>query len=144
MLKIQDLRNIEVNRKQFFDCICDALYEPNEDKIEKLLLEFEMNKSKEIFGIFRKNNLIGVIAITTNESIIINYIGVNMDERNNGIGTKLITFIKNRANKSILAETDNEAVHFYEKTGFSSKKIIKKYGTKDIIRFECTFKEIKS
>lgn len=66
----------------------------------------------------------------------IRHIAVSPSSRRESIGSKMINFILEKyAFDSVFAETDNDAVNFYEKYGFTIKGLGEKYP--GVERFQC-------
>ncbi len=66
----------------------------------------------------------------------IKHIAVSPNHRGQGIGSKMISFIKVKHSlTSIFAETDKEAVNFYKNCGFKIKSLGEKYP--GVERFQC-------
>lgn len=66
-------------------------------------------------------------------------IDVDSAFRGKGIGSKLISsFIENTSCSEICAETDDDAVTFYQKYGFDIKSLGEEYP--GIVRYICTLK----
>ncbi|MEB2279736.1 GNAT family N-acetyltransferase [Lysinibacillus xylanilyticus] len=83
----------------------------------------------EIFG------CIGIEQVSLFECEI-KHIAVLADQREKGIGSKMINYIANKYS-SIVAETDNEAVDFYRRYGFFITSLGEKYP--GVERFLCQY-----
>ena len=80
----------------------------------------------------------GIVAFSMEDNIAtILDIAVSSDFRGQGIGSRLVNYIKDKINpKKIIAETDDDAVLFYKKYGFEATPIKTDY---DSNRYNCIF-----
>ena len=85
------------------------------------------------------DNLIGIIGYLqqTTKQITIRHISVLPKYRQLGIGRLLLNNLKKQSPKyQIIAETDEEAVTFYQKCGFTCNSFQGKYNN---LRYKCEF-----
>ena len=87
---------------------------------------------------FESNKIIGVI-VTEESEIQIEIIGIAVDnnKQKQGVGTKLIDFIRTKTKKQIFAETDIDAVGFYKKYGFSIEEKTVSKNDETFTRYLC-------
>ena len=143
-IEIISLKNKPGLENEVFTVLSDAIYEATIEKARMIILEFCTNNKNDLFGYFESGNLVGIIGIEINEEIEIKYIGVEESNRNNGIGTKLINFIREVTKQHVFAETDDDAINFYKRYGFTCEVLEKYYNGKKIRRYRCLMKSEKS
>ncbi|MGH0425213.1 GNAT family N-acetyltransferase [Bacillus pretiosus] len=106
---------------------------PSETSLEKAVLFYERNKGT--LHRFEEKACIGIEIIGTNKARIC-HIAVAPQYRHKGIALQMIKeVVKMLQLTYIEAETDNEAVEFYEKIGFQVKSLGERYP--GIERFHC-------
>jgi hypothetical protein len=79
-----------------------------------------------------------MICVKETDNVFIDAIAVDEQFRNQGIGSTMINGIRKRFTLPVTLETDDDAVEFYRKIGFSAEPF-EKYG---ITRYRCTAPEI--
>ena len=98
---------------------------------------------QHLFGYDLENVVVGCIGIEflSSSRCEIRHIAVFPNHRGKGIGSKMISYIKNKHSLSIIcAETDKDAIHFYKNFGFTITSLGEKYP--GVERFKCIL-EIK-
>ena len=110
------------------DCIID------EEELVRLI------KNNGIFFIKKENKIVGYVLLSSKEGkkngykfrkqLVIEAMGIDKEFRNQGIGTRLLEFVKKYAKENGFTElrlTVNEenenAIHLYEKVGFKVRNI---------------------
>lgn len=110
-----------------------------EENAEKTLEDYLGAFNKYLY-IKRCNNVaVGCLGINISgeNSLTITHIAVGKPYQRKGIASEMIDFIKIVYKPAmIIAETDNEAVGFYQKYGFKINSLGEKYP--NIERFQCT------
>ena len=111
--------------QEIYDIYSACMFEPTFDKFKIEAEQMQKDSSVSVYGYFSNEKIIGVISTQeTDKTVEIIGIAVHTKERHSGIGTKLIDYVKDKSPKSIIAETDSDAVMFYKKYGFNIKEII--------------------
>lgn len=111
--------------QEIYDIYSACMFEPTFDKFKIKAEQMQKDSSVSVYGYFSNEKIIGVISTQeTDKTVEIIGIAVHTKERHSGIGTKLIDYVKDKSPKSIIAETDSDAVMFYKKYGFNIKEII--------------------
>ena len=116
-----------------------AIGSPTPEKMAQLLDEFYMSGGHTVFVGVEGGEVVGVIGIdcSNSRSGLINHIAVIPDMRKRGIGSQLINYVSaNLKLKYIEAETDQDAVGFYQACGFRTGEIKSRYP--GVRRFRCT------
>ncbi|MGI2328322.1 GNAT family N-acetyltransferase [Planococcus sp. YIM B11945] len=94
---------------------------------------------RKLFAYKLENKIVGCIGIELISGNLceIKHIVVSPEERGQKIGSQMVQFVCKRFNlTSIFAETDQEAVGFYQKRGFDVESLGEKYPGRE--RFLCT------
>ena len=125
--------------KEIYNIYSACMFEPTFDKYKLKIKQIQNDSSVCVYGYFLNEKIIGVISTQeTDKTIEIIGIAVDIKERHSGVGSKLIDYVKDKTQKSIVAETDSDAVMFYKKYGFDiEEKFISKSNT-SYSRYVCT------
>ena len=109
------------------------------DDIESVYKDYRQIPNRKLFGFQKDGQLIGCIGGEQNsDTFIILHIAVTPEERVSGVGSSMIQFIlKDSSIKTVIAETDQEAVNFYRKFGFHITSLGEKYP--GVERFDCQY-----
>ena len=115
------------------------VYDPSKENISNILLEYENNNKKKLYGYFLDSKLVGIIGIKDNiEHIEILHFGIHPEYRKKYLGTELMDYIKNKGITMMLS-TDDDAIIFYEKYGFKYTKYFNEKYQK--IRYDCIYEQ---
>jgi inorganic pyrophosphatase len=117
----------------------DVVGRPTEENIQNILLEYEQDKERTLYGYFLDEKLAGIIGIKRNaENIEILHLGVHPEYREKRLGTELMDHIK-KENKTMTLSTDDGAVGFYKKYGYRCDEYYEKKYEK--IRYTCVYEQ---
>jgi len=99
------------------------------NRVDNVYSDYIHSPNKQLFGFMKENKMIGCIGVEIHINLCeIKHIAVCPEERGNGVGSKLINFILEESSlKTIIAETDKDAVDFYRKFGFKVASLGEKY-----------------
>lgn len=132
----------EINSEKITPVIRTLLsYATAEDKVEAEYKEYIKMNSRKLYALEMKGAYVGCIGLEVMELniVIIKHIAVLPSVRGKGVGKKMLNFIMDHHSFSLLcAETDNEAVEFYQNCGFTVKSLGEKYV--GVERFLCEFR----
>lgn len=112
-----------------------ATSEKNVEREYKLYIQSPV---RELYGYEFGDDIIGCIGIELlgPKRCEIKHIAVSPNHRGKGIGSKMISFIKDKYSLSFIsAETDKDAVIFYKNYGFKITSLGEKYP--GVERFQC-------
>jgi inorganic pyrophosphatase len=124
---------------EIFEVFEDIVYNPSKENIINILLEYDANGEKTLYGYFLEKKLVGIIGINKNiEDIEILHFGIHPEYRGKNLGTELMDYIKNKAVTMILS-TDDDAIEFYKKYGFKCTKYFNEKYQK--IRYDCVYEQ---
>jgi len=116
------------------------MFMPSKEKFNKKIAYFLNDDTIKIFVCVHHDEINGVIVISFVEPRKIEIIGiaVDMSARNLGVGSFMINkLVDNYDLLVISAETDDDAVNFYRKNGFSITEFSKTYGENTVTRYRC-------
>ena len=123
-----------------YDVYKHCMYMPTEEKFKKKMDTLLSDDSVKIFACLHQGAIKCVMVATFLGQHRIEIIGIAVDgsARKQGIGSYMIENIKNACNlKTIYAETDDDAVGFYRKNGFSITAFSEMHGDETFIRYKC-------
>lgn len=141
-LEIKELTNVDEVLKAY-DIYKHCMYMPTTEKYEKKILSFLQNENIKIFSCFVDNYLKGISVISFFERYKSEVLGIAVDSsaRNQGIGSYMVTALKNTFNLDLIyAETDDDAVVFYKKNGFNITEFTNNYDGQIVTRYKCELK----
>lgn len=137
---IADIKN-RLHEPAIQSVLALSQYQPTPKKVALRAAAYQADPDVFAFACFDQNKPIGTIVLKNRgaQSFEILGIAVNPDNRKQGVGSKLITYVaKSLHCTQITAETDDDAVGFYRSYGFEIKSLGEKYpGT---IRYLCILK----
>lgn len=136
-LVIENIKENIVLNEDVLEILKYSHFNPTREKLSKLMQKYHENKDILPFTSFDGNKISGIIVVQKIEGETYEIIDIAVDKhhRGQGIASKLINYvIENLGIKTLFAETDDDAVGFYEKYGFKTE-IIK---NKEYTRYKCT------
>lgn len=119
------------------ELLAECMY-PDDDKINRQAERYRTDPSLQLFGQFYQEELVGLIGISIvkNGGAVLRHIAVKQHLRGQGIGQFMINEFMQSSNIGKLeAETDRDAVGFYQKAGFDITSLGEKYP--GVERFLC-------
>ena len=125
-----------------FSIYKDCMYMPSYEKYIEKMKAFIFDPTLKVYCFKNHCEYVGIliIKVVDNRAEII---GMAVDEKRrcSGIGREMLKFVIEKENiKFITAQTDDNAVGFYEKCGFEIKKKAVRYPDGDVIRYNCQMK----
>ena len=117
-----------------------CMFLPTEEKFNNKIDTFLIDNSIKIFACFNRGEIVGVIVISFLERNKIEIIGIAvvLSVRSKGIGSYMINqTVTDYGLISVYAETDNDAVGFYQKNGFSVTEFSEIYDGEKVVRYKC-------
>lgn len=139
-----ELKLIELTHKnevcQTYEIYKHCMFMPTEEKFSVKADQLLNDNSVKIFACCNQDMIEGVIVVSFAEQHKIEVVGIAVDlsARGKGIGSYMINqVIKDYGLLSVYAETDNDAVGFYRKNGFSITEFPKTYDDETVIRYKC-------
>ncbi|GGA28165.1 GNAT family N-acetyltransferase [Psychrobacillus lasiicapitis] len=136
----------EINMEILLTSIRKLLaYATSVRKIDAEYKLYQEQENRKLYGYKQAEQFVGCIGVelTVENTCIIKQIAVSPDMRGRGIGERMIDFIiENYAHSKIFTETDQDAVNFYKKMGFTITSLGEKY--LGVERFMCEYKRTGS
>ncbi len=139
-----ELKLIELTHKdevcQTYEIYRHCMFMPTREKFSMKADQFINDNSVKIFACCNQDMIEGVIVVFFAEQHKIEVLGIAVDlsDRGKGIGSYMINqVIKDYGLLSVYAETDNDAVGFYQKNGFSITEFPETYGDETVVRYKC-------
>lgn len=139
-----ELKLIELTHKdevsQTYEIYRHCTFMPTREKFSMKADQFINDNSVKIFACCNQDMIEGVIVVFFAEQHKIEVLGIAVDlsDRGKGIGSYMINqVIKDYGLLYVYAETDNDAVGFYQKNGFSITEFPETYGNETVVRYKC-------
>ncbi len=124
---------------QAYEIYRQCLYQPSYEKYCRKISEIITKPDCVIWLCYQGNSLVGIISLCiSGDAAEILGIAVLPGFQQAGIGKFMIQqmFFRYRLCR-LTAETDDEAVGFYQKCGFTATRLIRNYGGCDVERYRC-------
>ena len=138
-LKLREL-TLKNEILQTYEIYKHCMFMPTEEKFNNKVDQFLNNNSVKIFACFEQDKILGAMVVSFIEQRKIEIIGIATDvsARGKGIGSYMINQVLNNYGLlSVYAETDNDAVGFYQKNNFSITEFSEIYDGETVIRYKC-------
>ena len=136
MITITDVKE-NFNDPAILNIFSDCMYLPTPEKLNQRAAEYMGSDETHLFGAYDGGKIAGVIAVEARqgEAAEIKGIAVDSNFRKRGIGGALIRHVCETLRiAELVAETDEDAVGFYERCGFVSERFLKRAGDGEYIR----------
>ena len=138
-LKLREL-TLKNEILQTYEMYKRCMFMPTEEKFNNKVDLFLNDNSVKIFACFEQDKILGVMVVSFIEQKKTKIIGIAVDlsARGKGIGSYMIKQVINDYDLlSVYAETDNDAVGFYQKNNFSITEFSEFYDGETVIRYKC-------
>ncbi len=117
--------------------MAQSAFDQTEEAMDRKAEEFIRHVSWQLYGWIEDEEIVGICGfVVYRDYIEILNIAVAQHAQRKGIGSRMIAKLWNEHKKTIKAETDDDAVDFYRKCGFSTTEI-SKYNVR---RWTCVLK----
>ena len=119
----------------------DCMYLPTKEKYQQKMQAYLQNPAVKLYGCFCENALCGLLVLNLFPQGQAELVGIAVARecRRQGIGRWMLRQVTETcALQAVFAETDDDAVEFYRKNGFSVEKHIETYDGKPVARYQCT------
>lgn len=132
---ICDIKEI-ITEPNILKLLAPSVYNPTEERLLNRAKKYQEDENTNIYAYKEDGGYKGIVIFKIiNNSATILDIAVKPDYQGQGIGGKLIDFIFNSFNvNNITAETDDDAIGFYKKYGFTVADTKVEFNTK---RYVC-------
>ena len=139
MLQILDIRN-QFLSKEVYEIYAPCMYQPTWEKFHQKTEKFLQNNQIILLGAVENSTVVGVIVLETQENNNTEIVGIAVDpaHRQRGIGRNMVLFaLKSPEVQRLYAETDDEAVTFYRRCGFSVEAHVERFPDGEVTRYRC-------
>ncbi len=137
---ICDIKEI-ITEPNILKLLAPSVYNPTEERLLNRAKKYQEDENANIYTYKEQDRYKGIVIfkIIYNSATILD-IAIKPEHRGQGIGSKLIDFIFNHFNaQNITAETDDDAIGFYKKYGFTVADTKVEFDTK---RYVCVCKSV--
>lgn len=135
-----------INSEETYEIFKHCMYMPTKKKYDLKVDGWLCNENIKVYGYFEERHIKGIIVISLEGNDVAEILGISVDTkyRNCRIGSYMIKQIVGIYSlKSLMAETDDEAVEFYRKNGFEIREDIKIYNGEESVRYVCELSLLK-
>ena len=118
------------------------MYAPTYEKFAEKARSYLNNPDTTIYGFYADHALLGVIVLQSNAPNTAEIVGIAVEHshQHGHIGKKLIQYaVTTGRYTELYAETDDDAVSFYECCGFEVEAFQTAYGRIPCRRYRCTY-----
>lgn len=141
MHSIRDIRQ-KFRSPDVYEIYSACMYHPTLEKFCEKADLLVHNDCVKLIGLFEKEELLGVCAVKflNPNTMELEGIAVKPDCRKQGVGRRMIQYLLQQfPAKTMIAETDDDAVKFYQSCGFETVKLIREYHGEKSTRYRCTW-----
>lgn len=134
-MNIIDIKS-SICENRIYELLAPSIYNPTQERLLNRAKKYQEDKNTNIYAYKDNDEYKGIVVfiIAKNSATILD-IAVKPNYQGQGIGSKLIDFIFNSFNvNNITAETDDDAIGFYKKYGFTIADTKVEFETK---RYTC-------
>ncbi len=133
-MNIIDIK-LSICENRIYELLAPSVYNPTEERLLNRAKKYQEDESTNIYVYKEDGRYKGIVIFKIiNNSATILDIAVKTEHQGQGIGSKLIDFIFNHFNaQNITAETDDDAIGFYKKYGFTVADTKVEFDTKRYI-----------
>lgn len=124
----------KLTQPPFFNLLAPSVYDPTEERLLSRAGRYKGDENTQVYAISRDGSYKGIVAFSSGKQAVIHDIAVDSSCRKEGMGKTLIEFIFRLGAETVTAETDDDAVGFYKKCGFTVTETESDY---DIKRYLC-------
>lgn len=134
--------------EEAFSIYAPCMYQPTYEDYKAQMEKFLSDPSVKIFVCDMDGEKAGILVLkeieaaegseTGAEAEILG-IAVRKDLRGKGIGKEMVCQVMETEHlKKITAQTDDDAIGFYRKSGFEAERVVIEYPNGSVVRYNCT------
>ena len=128
----------EIDNPTVHHIIAYALFDGSPENVAKVAQKYLHSAVLHLYAWIENNQILGICGYTVhNDKVEIHLIAVDENARGRGVGGAMVVALQKKYSKNIEAETDDDAVTFYRKCGFSAHEFIHERRGK---RYTCILK----
>ena len=134
--------------EEAFSIYAPCMYQPTYEDYKALMEKFLSDPSVKIFVCDMDGEKAGILVLRETEAppgpetgveAEILGIAVRKDLRGKGIGKEMVCQVMKAEHlKKITAQTDDDAIGFYRKSGFEAERVVIEYPNGSVVRYNCT------
>ena len=124
-----------------YDVYKDCMYMPTPDKFERKMRAYLADEAARIYACLSGDIVVGMAVCVCAQNSVLEIVGIAVERtrRCKGVGLYTISNIKNKyTDCTLYAETDDDAVGFYRKCGFTVSEYMQQYDGQSVRRYKCT------
>jgi ribosomal protein S18 acetylase RimI-like enzyme len=116
----------------------ESAWDKSKDATDKKAEEIRGREELDLYGWIEDGERLAVCAVEIHSDWVeILNIAVDSNYRGRGIGSSMIRALQQKFKMTIEAETDDDAVGFYQKCGFETEAFTKIYPNGECKRYKC-------
>ena len=118
----------------------DCMYLPTPEKYTVKMQRYLQDPRSKVYGCFVEGVLCGMLVLRLNSAATGELVGIAVDAacRKHGRGRAMINaVIKRHGLRVLVAETDDDAVGFYQNCGFCVQRFEENFGNHTAVRYRC-------
>ena len=118
----------------------DCMYLPTEEKYRRKIEGFLRDDATKVFACLCGDEKKGMVVLSLFPQGCAELVGIAVEQsvRVQRIGTFMIQQVREMCSlQTVFAETDDDAVEFYRKNGFSVEKREETYDGQIVVRYQC-------
>ena len=134
--------------EEAFSIYAPCMYQPTYEDYKALMEKYLSDPSVKIFVCDMDGEKAGILVLKeieaaegseTGVEAEILRIAVRKDLRGKGIGKEMVCQVMEAEHlKKITAQTDDDAIGFYRKSGFETERVVVEYPNGSVVRYNCT------
>ena len=141
-MEIFDAKNAQfLLTTEAFEIYSQCMYQPTFDEYKNELTELASKPEISIFVCTYQQENAGIIVLSARPGNSAEILGIAVKDKLKrlGIGKFMInSAVAVLGLKNITAETDDDAVNFYRRSGFKTKAFIRYFPDADVTRYHCS------
>ena len=121
----------------------DCMYQPTPEKYAAKMQRYLLDPRIKVYGGFANGTLCGMLVLRLDPAATGELVGIAVDAacRKRGLGRAMIhAVIKRHGLRVLVAETDDDAVGFYQNCGFCVHRFEENFGNDTAVRYHCVLR----
>jgi GNAT superfamily N-acetyltransferase len=118
-----------------------AVGRPTPERLTAVAAEYATKPERFLLGVLENDVVLGLVggSLESEDGAIISHLAVRPERQRRGLGRRLIQAVRDRLRiRTLMAQTDHEAVGFYERCGFTAQSLGELYP--GVERFVCSWR----
>ena len=121
----------------------DCMYQPTPEKYAAKMQRYLLDPRIKVYGGFANGTLYGMLVLRLESDAAGELMGIAVDAscRKRGWGCAMINAVTERHGlRMLVAETDDDAVGFYQSCGFCVQRFEENFGNDTAVRYHCVLR----